>query len=284
VGPGPASTIDVQVNQFLTFEAGSSTTLNSDLELLGNNIIVKAGATFAGGGALVIPNGSHVVTDNLANIGVLVDMQGALRPGNSEGIGRAQILDFQQGPTSKLFLELTGTGLNQYDRLVVDGVAQLDGYLNIDIDGGFVPALDNSFIILTAAARTGEFDYFDVSGMPAGLAFHIEYLAGSVVLKVVEEAFFEADFDSDGDVDITDYTIWRNAYGLNQLGDANGDNLSNAADYVIWRNQLGAKSLPGAGALASARVPEPATWLWLALAGVTCSVARRYTRTGTAKH
>ena len=37
---------------------------------------------------------------------------------------------------------------------------------------------------------TGEFDYADVSGMPAGLAFHIEYLANAVQLQVVTKPIF----------------------------------------------------------------------------------------------
>ena len=43
----------------------------------------------------MIPDGSHMVADNLANIGVLLDMQGAFRPGNSEGIGRVDLFDYQ---------------------------------------------------------------------------------------------------------------------------------------------------------------------------------------------
>ena len=58
----------------------------------------------------------------------------------------------------------------------------LDGYLNIDIDEvspgvPFVPTLGQTFNIITGNSVVGEFDYADVSGMPAGLAFHIEYLA-----------------------------------------------------------------------------------------------------------
>ena len=93
---GPASTIKILNNFFLTFESTSSTTLVADLRLENNNIIIEQGATFGGGGALVIPDGSHVVGENLANIGVLLDMQGAFRPGNSEGIGRVDLFDYQQ--------------------------------------------------------------------------------------------------------------------------------------------------------------------------------------------
>ena len=154
------------------------------------------------------------------------------------------------------------------------GVAQLDGYLNIDIDEispgvPFVPALGNVFNIISAPGGVlGTFDNIDVSGMPAGLTFHVNYLATSVQLQVVNKALFSADFDDDGDVDSTDYEIWRHAYGLNQLGDANGDNLSDARDYVLWRKQLGSHSGAGSGVGSAATVPEPGTALLCLLAAV----------------
>jgi hypothetical protein len=75
------STIEIEIenNSFLTFETGSATTLGANLRLLNNNINIEAGATFSGAGALVVPDGSHIVADNQADIGVLLDMQGAAR-------------------------------------------------------------------------------------------------------------------------------------------------------------------------------------------------------------
>jgi hypothetical protein len=150
----------------------------------------------------------------------------------------------------------------------------LDGYLNIDIDGGFVPALGNTFNIITGNSVTGTFDFADVSGMPAGLTFHVAYLANAVQLQVVNKPFFSADFDEDGDVDPTDYAIWRGAFNLNQLGDANGDNQSNAADYVLWRDQFGAVPGAASGTGIGAAVPEPATWALLMLAAAGACLRR----------
>src|SRR5690606_35045684 len=123
--------------------------------------------------------------DNLADIGVLLDMQGTFRPGNFDGIGRVNLFDYQQEETGELFVELTGTALNAFDRLVASGDVVLDGYLNIDIDGGFVPALGNTFNIITGNTVTGTFDTVDVSGVPAGLAFQVNYLLNAVQLQVV---------------------------------------------------------------------------------------------------
>jgi hypothetical protein len=267
---GSESRIIVENNRFLTFETGSSTTLEGNLRLENNNINIEQGAVFNNsGGALIVPDGSHIVADNLADIDVLLDMQGAFRPGNSEGIGRVDLFDYQNSGTSELFVELTGTALNAFDRLVLSGDAVIDGSLNIDIDLGFVPALGQTFNIITGNAVTGEFDLVDMSGMPAGLTFNVEYLQNAVQLQVVNKPIYAADFDNDGDVDETDYVIWRGAFNLNQLGDADGDNDSDAADWTIWRDTLGSGPLPpGSGSFANSAVPEP-TSLVLLVVGVT---------------
>jgi hypothetical protein len=217
---------------------------------------------------VIVPAGSHLVPEANANINALLVNQGTIRPAGFDTVGVVTLKDYQQMDSGQLFVELTGTLLNQFDRLTVFGVAQLDGYLNIDIDGAFVPALGNTFNIISAPGGVaGTFDMVDVSGMPAGLTFHVTYLPTLVQLQVVNKPFFAADFDHDGDVDMTDYNIWRAAFNLNQLGDATGDNISDARDYVIWRKEFG--SHPGAGSaadgLGGANVPEPGTASLLAL-------------------
>jgi hypothetical protein len=273
IGAGADATIQVANNFFLTFETGSATTLGGDLTLINNNINIEQGATFSGAGALRIPDGSHLVADNQAAIDVLLDLEGAFRPGNFNGIGRVELQDMQMAGTGELFVELIGTALNQFDRLVADGDVIVDGYLNIDIDEvspgvPFVPALGQTFNIITGNSVTGEFDYADVSGMPAGLAFHIEYLANAVQLQVVNEPIFSADFDNDGDVDPTDLAIWRGAYDLNQLGDADGDNDSDGNDFLAWQQQVGSAPIVAA----AAPVPEPAA---LALAALPLALIAR---------
>jgi hypothetical protein len=113
--------------------------------------------------------------------------------------------------------------------------------------------------------------------MPAGLAFHIAYLGNAVQLQVVNKPIFSADFDDDGDVDATDYAIWRGAFNLNHLGDANGDNQSNAADYVLWRDQFGSVPGAGAGVGTNVAVPEPTALAFVAVAAL-CVIPRRHRR------
>jgi hypothetical protein len=221
-----------------------------------------------------------MVIDNLGDVGVLLDMQGALRPVNFNGIGRINLFDYQQQDSGELYVELIGTGLNDFDRVVASGDVVIDGYLNIDIDEVspgvlFVPALGQTFNIITATSVSGEFDFADVSGMPAGLAFAINYLPNAVQLEVVTKPIFSADFDEDGDVDKTDLAIWDGAYDLNQLGDADGDNDSDGADVLIWQRQFGSHPVGGAGTGAISAVPEPASLLLWLIAGVAAFARRR---------
>ncbi|TWU29945.1 beta strand repeat-containing protein [Bythopirellula polymerisocia] len=269
---GTESKLKVAVNNFLTFQPTSVTTLGQNLRLENNNIRINAGATFSGAGAIIITDSSHLIPDNSANINALLVNEGTIRVAGFDVVGAATVKDYQQMQSGELFVELTGTLLNQFDRLAVTGQALLDGYLNIDIDGPFVPALGNTFNILTASSGVfGTFNQVDISGMPAGLTFHLNYLANAVQLQVVSTPFFSADFDHDGDVDATDLTIWKGAYGLNQLGDADGDNDSDGHDFLLWQRQFGSAPLVAA----ATAVPEPGAIL-LMLAGVLLAGVRRF--------
>ena len=154
VGAGADATIEVQVNRFLTLEPTSASTLSGNLRLVSNNATIAAGATFAGTGALIVDSNSHLVTAPNANINVLLDNRGTLRPGGFDTVGRVDLRDYQQSSTGKLVAELVGTGLNQFDRLVVNGTALLDGTLEIDLDGGLVPTLGQFFNINESLQRT----------------------------------------------------------------------------------------------------------------------------------
>ncbi|MDZ4658737.1 MAG: hypothetical protein SH868_14270 [Bythopirellula sp.] len=256
INAGPDSTLRVENNSFLIFRPTSTTTLNSNLRLENNNINIDAGATFSGTGALIVPDGSAIVADPGADIGVLLVNQGRFDPGGIAGVGIVDVDNFQQTYTGDYFTEINGPLLNELDRVDIAGVASLDGRLVVDLSNIYNPALNATFDILTATSIAGEFHTVDYLNLPMGKAFHVDYLATSVRLTVVNTPFFSADFDNDGDVDSTDLGIWQQAYNLNQLGDADGDNDSDGRDFLLWQQQYGNAPLMALTAT-SVAVPEP---------------------------
>jgi hypothetical protein len=70
------------------------------------------------------------------------------------------------------------------------------------------------------------------------------------------------DYDSDGDVDNADRSVWRANFGThNAAADGNLNGTVDGADYVLWRNNFTGPLGAGSGSLSLGEisVPEPAT-------------------------
>lgn len=85
-----------------------------------------------------------------------------------------------------------------------------------------------------------------------------------------------ADFDSDNDIDGTDFLTWQRGYGVTTLagrahGDGNQDGTVTSADLSLWQNQFGV--VPANTTLQP--VPEPATLAMLFVAGVAWVTSRQ---------
>jgi hypothetical protein len=115
------------------------------------------------------------------------------------------------------------------------------------------------------------------------LTFDVQQDTGPVT--IVKQLAVEGDYDNNGTVNMSDYTVWRVNFGSTTLLDADGNinGVVDAADYAIWRKNFG-NFLPGAGSGAGgsllqvpAAIPEPATiaLILLAVAMLSLAPARR---------
>ena len=110
----------------------------------------------------------------------------------------------------------------------------------------------------------GTFKSFDTSNAPLanGLSWDLSYTANAVILSVIGETGFAADFNGDGKVDGADLTTWETAYGTGEL---------DGSDLLVWQQQFGS----GVGSTVSAAgVPEPAAGL-LVVCAAACGAFRR---------
>lgn len=77
---------------------------------------------------------------------------------------------------------------------------------------------------------------------------------------------WSGDFNGDGVVNMADFVVWRNTFGLSGIGlaaDGNGDGMINDADVGVWSANLG-RTLEAASS-STAAVPEPNAVLIAAL-------------------
>lgn len=80
-------------------------------------------------------------------------------------------------------------------------------------------------------------------------------------------AVLDGDYNGDGLVDASDYSVWRDSLGstTSLAADGDGSGTVDAADFDIWKNHFGESLGGGSGSLSA--VPEPAA-MTLALMGM----------------
>ncbi len=259
VGFGGPSTIDVFGP--IVFENTSNTTLSDDLVLGVTRTDVQSGATFTGGGDLI--NLNILALADGANVGVLIENQGILDIG-AVGTGRADAADFVQTATGQIAIDLGGTALSDFDRLVLSGGAQLDGHLGAALFDGFSPALGDMFTIISATGGvSGTFVTLNQPAalVAAGLMFDVVY--NPTLVQLVVANFLPGDYNQNGTVDAADYVLWRNTLGQEVWpfngADGNGDGIIDSGDYDVWTTHFGQTAGSGSGAATNAAVPEPAS-------------------------
>lgn len=110
-------------------------------------------------------------------------------------------------------------------------------------------------------------------GVDGDLTFRYRTAAGELeegfVTYIQDASVLPGDFNGDGQVNLADYTVWRDNLGGTEAalaGNATGDNVVNGSDYLLWKSNFG--SAAAASSVAAASVPEPSSALLLVLLGL----------------
>ena len=157
---------------------------------------------------------------------------------------------------------------------MIDGDVTLAGTLEVvfvGLEGGapFAPAANDSFEFLTVTGATN--GTFDTLMLPDGFSGEIAYSDTSIVLTLVAD--LAGDYNQDGTVDASDYTVWRDSLGsaINLAADGNGNGTVDQADYIIWKNNFGNTAN---GSAHNNMVPEPSALLLVAYTGLVLGLIR----------
>jgi hypothetical protein len=236
----------VAPNRAVAISGGGKVNFNNNINLPINGAVnVNSGGVFGGNGRV---NG---VLNNNAG--------GTVAPGTSAGTLTVDA-NYVQNASAALAIEIGGTAPGTFDRLMVGGLASLNGALNVSLINGFTPQASDMFQIVTAGGNLlGTFN-----NTPGGVlttsagTFNVTYMGGAngfVRLSNFMPAAggITGDFNNNGVVDAADYVLWRNG-GMLENDPTPGND---PADYNVWRMNFG-RSSGGSAASLAATVPEPA--------------------------
>ncbi|HWF35743.1 MAG TPA: hypothetical protein VG295_10220 [Solirubrobacteraceae bacterium] len=185
---------------------GNGLTLTGGTTTVAVGNTLTAGALKLTGGTLqddgtVAPTATTLTGGTLQGIGkvngAVTNSSGTVAPGD----GAAGILtitgNYVQSSAATLAVQIdgttAGTGTGFFGQLKVSGTANVSGTLAVTDVAGFTPAQANTFAILTATSRTGEFT--QLSGNAASIYF-AQYGATNVTLAVTSSSCPATGFDA----------------------------------------------------------------------------------------
>jgi len=159
----------------------------------GTNLKVTGSYTQTAGsttvdGTLTAPSGTTISAGSVFGHGTIastVVSSGTFTAGDSPThTGKLSPSTYTQKASGSLNIAIGGlTAGTQYGQLAVTNGASLNGTLNVTLIN-FVPAIGNTFTILTTSARTGQFATVNGLGINGGEHFTITYNPTNVTLTV----------------------------------------------------------------------------------------------------
>ncbi len=268
------------------FKSGTTTNIPSSRTYNGSTpaAFFDAGSTVTGNGPIIATAGGLIGIAPGANVNprVAVTTGGRLEIGNQLGAVTLRALTHNGGGV--IAMQLGGVVNGSFDELTVTQDAFISGgVLEVSLISGYTPQAGDAFSLLKATPSATIFgDFADVllPELQLGLVWDLQRSVSQFAIEV-----FAADFNLDGIVDASDYTVWRDTLGsqTNLAADADGNGVVGQSDLAIWRQNFGntrggapTMGTPAMGVPASS-VPEPAgaVAMLVTLAGLAGQRARR---------
>jgi len=155
-----------------TFAANGSYTQTAGTTTVNGNLTAPGGTTIQAGKVL----GKGAIASTVVS-------SASFTPGGTSSPGTLSLSTYTANATSSTNIGIrSGT---QSGQLAVANGASLNGTLNVTLINGFVPAIGNTFTILTASAISGTFATVNGLSINSGEHFTVSYHSTSVVLTVV---------------------------------------------------------------------------------------------------
>lgn len=175
-------------------------------------------------------NGGSLSGTGTINGPVLADA-GSVQPGESGG-GTLTVASFTQ-TLATLSFTLSGTNADEYGRIASLAPARLGGSLSVIVTNGYVPALGDSFLLVSAPAVANEFSSTNITALSPDLAWQVDSLTTALVLRVVAGP--------------TGYDLYANQITngtqRSYADDPDGDGFVNLLEYVTGANPTNADSI-----------------------------------------
>jgi hypothetical protein len=151
-------------------QTAGTTTVDGVLTVAVGNVSLQGGKLFGTGTVVASVNSKTSVTagDTPTKAGML------------------SVCTYMQQSTGSLNVQIGGlTAGTQYSQLAVGNGVSLNGTLNIKVISGFIPAIGNTFIILTGNPVSGKFTTVNGTTISTGGHFSVTYNPSNVTLTVV---------------------------------------------------------------------------------------------------
>jgi hypothetical protein len=155
-----------------------------------NGTYTQTAGTTTVDGVLTAPTGVNIQAGKLFGRGTIastVVSNGSVTAGDSATkAGKLSLNTYTQNSSGSLNIQIGGLTVGtQYSELAVANGIRVNGALNIKLIKNFVPAIGNTFTILSGSAITGQFTTVNGLKINSGEHFTITYNSTNVTLTVV---------------------------------------------------------------------------------------------------